>query len=153
MKCLVVYDTLSGSTMTAAELVSDSLQAAGADAAAVMADPSAKEQILTSDAVIFCSPSWEDNGVDGQPLPEVRSLIESLKPEELAGKKIALLGLGDTAYDHYCGAVDVMEGLLKDRGVNSFVVPSLRIDKYYSSPDNEQKVKDWASSLSEVFKS
>jgi flavodoxin I len=152
MKCIVVYGTLSGSTMTAANLVSDTLKAAGQDVTFVTADPSVKDQVKSADAVVFASPSWEDQGKDGQPLPEVRQLIESLTKEDLANKKIAVCGLGDISYPHFCGAVDVIEGLLKDRGVTP-AVPSLRIDRYYSSGDNEQKVKHWSSSLAKTIAS
>lgn len=151
MKCIVVYGTLSGSTMTAATLVADTLKAGGQDATAITADPSVKEQIKASQAVIFASPSWEDQGVDGQPLPEVRQVIESLTAEDLIGKKVALCGLGDISYPHFCGAVDIMEALLKDREVTP-IVPSLKIDRYYSSGDNEQKVKAWAQNLSDALK-
>lgn len=150
MKCIVVYGTLSGSTMTAATLVADTLKAAGHEVTSVTADPTIKDQILSAQAVVFASPSWEDQGKDGQPLPEVRAAIESLSAADLTGKKVALLGLGDTSYPHFCGAVDVMEGLLKDRGV-SVVTPSLKIDRYYSSPDNEQKIKTWTQTLSQLL--
>lgn len=150
MKTLVIYGTLSGSTMTAATVVADTLKAAGHDTTLVMADPSVSAQILSAEAIVFASPSWEDEGKDGQPLPEIRLLIASLTAENLAGKKVAVCGLGDTSYPHFCGAVDVMEGRLKEKGVIP-IVPSLKIDRYYSSGDNEQKVKDWAMTLAKAL--
>lgn len=151
MKTLIVYGTLSGSTMTAAQLICDTLAAAGHETMLVTADSSAKEQIASHDAVVFASPSWEDQGKDGQPLPEIRELIESFDAAALNGKKIALAGLGDSSYEHFCGAVDVMEDLLKQKGVSDFATEHLKIDKYYSTPDNEQKVKDWATSLGKAL--
>jgi len=152
MKILIVYGTLSGSTMTAAQVASDALTAAGHEATLVMADPSVNDQITGVDAVVFASPSWEDNGKDGQPLPEVRALIESLDASALAGKKVSVLGLGDETYEHFCGAVDVMTDLLKGKGVAEFAVEPLKIDRYYTNADNEQKVKDWAATLATSLK-
>lgn len=150
MNCLIVYSTLSGSTMTAAGVINDALNANGVQSALAMADPSVKDQIAKADAIVFASPSWEDNGLDGQPLPEVRQLLESLTSADLSGKKVAVAGLGDTSYPHFCGAVTVLEGLLKDRGVTP-IAEALKIDRYYSSPDNEQKTKDWAANLAKTI--
>lgn len=143
MKCLLLYGTLSGSTMTAAELVAASLRESGHDVTTLSVDQANPDMVAPHGAVVIASPSWEDRGLDGQPLPEVRQFIESLKSSDLAGKKIALLGLGDTSYPHFCGAIDVMEGLLKKIQISPSI-ESLRIDKYYSAPDNEYKVTVWA---------
>lgn len=151
MKVLIIYGTLSGSTMTAAQIASDAITSHGCETELVAADPSVKDLIAPHQAVVFASPSWEDQGKDGQPLPEIRQLIESLDSGALAGKKVALLGLGDENYEHFCGAVNVMEELLKEKGVAEFAVPHLKIDRYYSSPDNEQKVKDWAQELAKII--
>lgn len=143
MKCLLLYGTLSGSTMTATELVAASLRESGHEALTLSVDQANSKMLASYNAVVIASPSWEDRGVDGQPLPEVRQFIESLTSSDLDGKKIALLGLGDTAYPQFCGAIDIMEKMLK----NIRIIPSiesLRIDRYYSVPDNEHKVAAWA---------
>ncbi len=151
MKCLLIYGTLSGSTMTATELVGASLREAGNDVTMLSIEEANKEMIAPYGALIIASPSWEDRGMDGQPLPEVRQLVESLTASDLAGKKIALLGLGDTSYPHYCGAIDVMEDILKKIQTTPSI-KSLRIDKYYSMPDNEHKVKAWADTFAALLK-
>lgn len=110
------------------------------------AESATKDQLTDAQAVIFASPSWEDEGKDGQPLPDMTKFLKSLTADALANKKVAVCGLGDTSYQHFCGAVDVMENLLK--GLSAVpVVPSLRVDRYYSVPDNEKKVHEWAENL------
>jgi flavodoxin I len=146
MKCLLVYGTLSGSTMSASEVAAATLRTANHTVDMFSADEVTREKVAEYDALIVSSPSWEDRGKDGQPLPEVRAFMESLTAEDLSGKKVALIGLGDTSYPHYCGAVDVMEEILNKLSV-TLVVPSLKIDRYYSLAANEQAVKDWATSL------
>ena len=152
MKVLVVYATLSGSTMTAANIIADTLKAHGHEVTMATADQVTAANMTGVGAVLFGSPSWEDEGLDGQPLPEVRKCIEGLKPEDLTGKKVALFGLGDVSYPRFCGAVDVMAEKLKALNVTP-MVESLRIDRYYSSPENEQKVKSWAERLGQAFMS
>jgi flavodoxin short chain len=146
MKCTIVYGTLSGSTMTAANVVSEALKAAGHEVTTIMADGASKDQLKDAQAVLFGSPSWEDEGKDGQPLPDVSRFLKTLTTEDLAGKKVAIFGLGDTSYQHFCGAVDVMTELLKTLGV-TLVSEPLRVDRYYSLPDNETKTRAWAQNL------
>lgn len=132
--------------MTAAELVGSTLRGAGHETDVVSIEGATKDMVAGHDAIVIASPSWEDEGKDGQPLPEIRIFLEGLIAADLAGKKVAVVGLGDIAYPHFCGAVDVLEARLKELGV-TLVTPSLRVDRYYSLPDNEQKVKDWSTSL------
>jgi len=147
MNILIVYATLSGSTQTAAQHIQETLSAVGNEVTMAAAEPSLKSRIPSFDVLIFASPSWDDQGNDGQPLPEIRELIESLDARDLQGKKIALAGLGDSAYEHFCGAVDVMEEIFRQKGYTQFAIEHLKIDRYYANADNEQKVKNWATSL------
>ena len=150
MKYLLIYSTLSGSTMTAAELIASTLRTAGHEVDVLPVESATKDSLSNYEALIVGSPSWEDQGKDGQPLPEITAFLSSLAIQDLVGKKVALFGLGDVAYPHFCGAVDVMESKLKEFGVAP-ITESLRIDRYYSMPDNEQKVKAWAENLAKVL--
>ena len=152
MKCLLIYGTLSGSTMTAAELIGNTLRAAGHQVDVLSVESATKESIKNYEALIIGSPSWEDQGKDGQPLPEITALLAALTPQDVSAKKIVLFGLGDMAYPHFCGAVDVMEAKLKDLSCTP-ATESLRVDRYYSLPDNEQKVKTWAENLGKLLSS
>ena len=138
--------------MTVADLITGILKTAGHEVLEVTADAASKDTLTTCDALLLGSPSWEDEGKDGQPLPEVRHFVETLTSSDLANKKIAIFGLGDTSYPHFCGAVDVLEALLKEKSA-SVALPSLRIDRHYSSPDNEAKVKEWANQCAIHFPS
>lgn len=151
MKCLLIYGTLSGSTMTAAELIGRTLTAAGHEVDVLPVENAAKESLPSYGAFIVGSPSWEDQGKDGQPLPEITAFLAALSPADLAGKKVLVFGLGDISYPHFCGAVDVMEKRLKELSVTPSS-EALRIDRYYSLAENEQKVKSWAQKLSQTLK-
>ncbi|MBI5018674.1 flavodoxin domain-containing protein [Candidatus Gottesmanbacteria bacterium] len=146
MKCLLVYGTLSGSTMTAAELAAAELRTAGHEVDVIGVEEASREKLASYGALIVASPSWEDQGKDGQPLPEVRKFLETVTSEDLKDKKVALMGLGDTSYPHYCGAIDIMEEMLKKISVTP-IVTSLRVDRYYSLRENEDNVKTWAAGL------
>jgi len=133
MKIFLVYGTLSGSTMTAAEVIASSLRGGGYDVTVVSSESATKEQLASHDVLVLGSPSWEDQGKDGQPLPEITAFLAQLTAQDLANKKVALFGLGDISYPHFCGAIDVMEARLKELGVTP-IIESLRVDRYYSLP-------------------
>lgn len=150
MKCLLIYGTLSGSTMTASELAASSLRTAGHEVDIMPVEEATPDKLTLYGALIIASPSWEDQGKDGQPLPEIRLFLEKVTAENLKDKKVALMGLGDTSYPHYCGAIDVMEEMLKKISVTP-VVSSLRVDKFYSLRENEDNVKNWATGLGKIL--
>lgn len=150
MNVLIVYATLSGSTMAAADLIAETITSAGHKATALTADSVSADVVSSYDALIIGSPSWEDNGKDGQPLPEVRKFVESLSAAALKNKAVAVFGLGDTSYPHFCGAVDGIEEQLRTAGV-PLATASLKIDRYYSSPGNEQRVRDWSRSFCAIL--
>jgi flavodoxin I len=152
MNILIVYSTLSGSTMTAASVIENTLKEAGHTVFSATADSVSVEMLKEYNAILFGSPSWEDAGLDGQPLPEVSKLLRSFTESDLSDKKVALFGLGDVMYPHFCGAVDVMTEILKSKNVTPFT-ESLRIDRYYSLPENEDKVKKWAANIGTILRS
>jgi len=138
--------------MTASELAASTLRTSGHEVEVVSVESASPDALSAYDALIIASPSWEDQGKDGQPLPEIRMFLERVTAEHLKDKKVALMGLGDTSYPHYCGAIDVMEDMLKKLSIAP-IVPSLRIDKYYSLRENEDNVKNWASELGKALSS
>lgn len=147
MNILVIYATYSSSTQTAVaylgELLTNqshavTIKQAQAVTAADFADPQ---------LIVFASPSWLIDGKDGQPHEDMLSLMQTFSTISFAGKKIAVLGLGDTSYAHFCGAVDHIEQFVKDHQ-GTLVVPSLRIDGYYMNQDaNNQTLTQWSQSL------
>jgi flavodoxin I len=73
--------------------------------------------------------------------------MEKLKTQVYENKKFAIFGLGDSSYKHFCGAVDHLEELVKTMK-GTLIVPSLRIDKFYSDQTgNMDKINAWADSV------
>jgi len=136
--------------MTVAELIGRTLVADGHEVDVIPVENATKESLRSYGAFIVGSPSWEDQGKDGQPLPEITAFLASLSLTDLAKKKVLVFGLGDVSYPHFCGAVDIMESKLNELGVTPRM-ESLRIDRYYSLQENEQKVKTWAEAASKIL--
>ena len=146
MNVTIIYSTQSGSTSTAAEMVADTLKTAGHTVTICSALETTKDTVAPFDVLVVGSPSWEIDGKDGQPLPEVIALLEAMPKEAFVNKKVAVFGLGDETYTHFCGGVDVINTKLAQKGVTPFVEP-LRIDRYYSTHDNQTKLVEWAQTL------
>lgn len=103
-----------------------------------------------NDVIILATPSWDYNAIEGQPLEDMTKLVDSLKGKVFENKLFAILGTGDIAYKAFCGAVDILEPKIVEwKGKK--IVDSLRIDRYYTQPENPQKVSDWAKSIVAVL--
>lgn len=146
MNILIVYATYSGSTREAIQLVSAELTKSGHTVTVKTSREATPQDCLDADFLILASPSWDYEGREGQPHEDFQVFFKAVDQTQFSGKPYAVLGLGDTAYPHYCGAVDIIEEFMNTRGAKR-AAESLRIDKYFSSHDNPQKVIGWASSL------
>lgn len=105
------------------------------------------EDLHQANVIIFASPSWRTRKGDGQPHEFFLDFIERMEGQTLPGKLFAIVGLGDTAYTNFCGAVDVLENFVKGLQ-GTLIYPSLRIDGFYfNQAENEQKIKNWAHNL------
>lgn len=146
MNILIVYATYSGSTGEAIQLVSAELTKAGHTVTVKTPTEATPQDCTAAEFLLLASPSWDYEGKEGQPHEDFQAFFKALDQTQFSGKPYAVLGLGDTAYPHYCGAVDIFEEFMNARGAKK-AVESLRIDKYFSSHDNPQKVSQWASLL------
>lgn len=151
MNILLVYATNSGTTMSTAQAINDKLVAKGYAVTMKEVRDASEGDFTSPDAIVMGSPSWDFEGHEGMPHEDWLPLMEKLKTQTHENKRFAVFGLGDSSYKHFCGAVDHMEELVKTvKG--ALVVPSLRIDKFYSDQTgNMDKINAWADSLITVL--
>lgn len=99
------------------------------------------------DLIIFGSPSWNYEKTEGMPHEFFLRFMQQMEGQSLTGKKFAVYGLGDTAYIHFCGAVDHIEEFIKKLG-GTVVSEPLRIDGFFfDQKNNELKLQEWAENL------
>lgn len=147
MNILLVFATNSGTTMTAAQTINDKLATKGHMVTMKEARETTPADFDSPQAVIVGSPSWDFEGHEGMPHEDYLPLIEQLKTKVLENKPMAVFGMGDSSYKHFCGAVDHLEELVKTMK-GKLVVPSLRIDKFYSDQTgNMEKINKWADEV------
>lgn len=146
MKILLAFATYSSGTDLASQLVEEKLkekyQIERKDIREVLFG-----ELENADVVIFASPSWRTRKGDGQPHEFFLDFMDKMEGKKVPGKKFAIMGLGDTAYTNFCGAVDVLETFVGQLD-GELLCPSLRIDGFYfNQHENEEHIRSWAHSL------
>lgn len=148
MNILLVFATNSGSTAQAAKIIADVLTAKGHIVSVKDAKIATPEEVTAAPFFILGSPSWDHDGLEGQPLPEMEEFITRCKDVQLNGKPCAVFGLGDSSYTYFCGAVTYLEAFIKRTG-GTLTLPSLKVDGFYMKPDAGENIMKWTEELAE----
>lgn len=146
MKIQLIFSTNSGGTQSAATTVAETLTKLGHSVDLKETLEVDLEQLGTHDLTILASPSWDYNGLEGQPHEHFIEFLPKAE-KKLQGKKLAIFGLGDSSYTVYGGAVDELEKFAKKIGA-ILVTPSLKIDGYfYHTQEATEALTHWAETL------
>ena len=129
-KALIVFGSTTGNT----ESVSD-------DIAKVLEEAGHEVDILSAaDAVLMGCSTWGEDEIELQ--DDFIPVFEDLDKAGLKEKKVAVFGCGDSSYEYYCGAVDVIEE--KSEALGAVMLgDTLKID---GDPDAGE-VKAWAEGV------
>ncbi len=152
MNILVAYATNSGGTADAAKIVNTALTSGNHQVTTKMIRDVNPDDLAAFDLILFGSPSWDYQEKEGVPHEDFIAFMEKMKGKTLPNKNVAIFGLGDLSYTHFCGAVDHLEDFVKTMQ-GKLASESLRIDGYYTQPGNQEKVKSWAEHLLSTIKS
>jgi len=141
MKILINYATVSGNSAMLAQQLMDKLKVSQADKEFVYkdADECKGEDHNQYELVIFVSSTWDDGNINMIAEEYLNAL------QNMQGKKFAVIGLGDSSYPHFCGAVPKIEEKLKSLGVQ-LVGQSFRIDGFIEEPV-VVKAAEWANAI------
>ena len=149
MKVLIVFATNSGGTQLASDIVKENFIKNNHEAVVKEVRETNPDEFASFDLVILSSPSWDYEGLEGQPHPDYRPFMESSHGKKFVGKRFAVLGMGDSSYTYFCGAVDHLENFVKELG-GTLIDKSLRINCFYlDQTTNSQKVTDWSQALAQ----
>lgn len=150
MNILLVYATNSGSTAQAAQIIADVLTGKGHAVSVKDAKTATPEDVTAAPFFMLGSPSWDHDGLEGQPLPEMEEFIARCSEIKLNGKPSAVFGLGDSSYTYFCGAVTYLEAFIKRTG-GTLIVPSLKVDGFYMKPDATENITTWANTVGDAL--
>lgn len=143
-KTLIIYGSLTSNTQFVAEKIFEKLQALNPETIiknVVEANPTDLE---TADTLILGASTWDD-GLVQYDFADFLKDLENEKPD-LTGKKLATFGCGDTSYEHYCVAVDIIEKEAAKLGAK-IIIKNLKIDGFPQSEENINQINEWSEKL------
>lgn len=148
MNILLVYETYSGGTQAAADIVAKHLSSKGHTLTIKRANEATLPEFTTYDFIILATPSWLERKDEGQPHENFLKLMDTATENtSFAGKKFALFGLGDETYAHFGRGIDRVGAFVTNYG-GEIAVPTLKIDGYLFNPkQSEEQLLSWLDSL------
>lgn len=139
----IFYATYSGGTQMATAALAETLKTAGHQVDLKAINEVSFDDTLKYDLRIFASPSWDSDSLEGQPHQDFVTFMKNSEGKSFGDKPVAIFGLGDISYGHFCGAVDHMEAFVKKVG-GKLVATSLRIDNYMIDMEGyNKKLAEW----------
>ena len=139
MKVLIVYGSTTGNTAGIAEALGEQIGGAGHELAVKnSADVTAEGLCEGYYAVLFGCSAWGTYEVEMQ--DDFQALFDDFDAIGASGKKAACFASGDSSFEHFCGAVDVLENRLAGLGA-SIMEEGLKVEGDYSGSKDD--VDDW----------
>lgn len=128
MKTIIVYTSMTGNTECMADTIAEELTKLGEivvlkDAIGVYA-----AELMSYERILLGTYTWGDGDLPD----ELVDFHHELRNTNLTGKVAAAFGSGDSSYDHFCGAVDILEETLRTQGCE-ILIDGLKVDQ--ESPD------------------
>ena len=145
-KILIAYASMSGNTESIADLIKVSLDAFDHEVVLQEMEGMDAEELLAYDGIILGSYTWGD----GELPFEAVDFHDDLENIDLAGKKVAVFGSGDTAYELFCEAVTIFEERLVERGAE-LVQEGLKIELAPEDEEDVEKCSNFAIAFAEKF--
>lgn len=132
-KVLLIYASMSGNTERMAEVVSEGIRETGAELEIIdIMNGTNAMDLLDYDGILLGSYTWGD----GELPDDYLDFYEELDELDLSGKKAAVFGSGDTGYNYFCAAVDILMEKLKERGADVFP-DTIKVDITPTDEDEE----------------
>lgn len=132
-KILMVYCSMTGNTETIAQLVEAGIKESGFEVVRKEVIEVDAIEILEYEAVILGSYTWGD----GEIPDEFLDFHDEIKGLDFLGKKFAIFGSGNSSYENFCGAVDIIEKMIEENG-GQIMLESLKVEQYPDAKDEKR---------------
>ena len=143
MKVHIVYGSTTGNTAGIAEALGEQIGSAGHEVTVLNAADAVAEGLCSNyDAVLFGCSAWGTDEVEMQ--DDFNTLFENFDSIGVSGKKAACFASGDSSFELFCGAVDVIENRLAGLGA-VIMEEGLKVEGDYSGSKDD--VESWGSRI------
>lgn len=148
MKVLIVYGSTTGNTAGIAEALGERMSAAGLETTVLNAAEATAEGLCNGyDAALFGCSAWGTDEVEMQ--DDFNTLFEDFDAIGVSGKKAACFASGDSSFEHFCGAVDVIEDRLAALGA-VIMEEGLKVEGDYAGSRDD--VDGWCDRITATLK-
>ena len=139
-RAIIVYGSNTGNTESLAGAVAEELQSRLDVTVQNVADIS-PDDILDYDLILLGSSTW----TEGELQEDFQDFFEEMDRLDLSGKKVAVFGPGDSSWEEYCRAVDLLEEKSRELRAD-LIAPGFKWD---GDIDEEAiaEIRKWASKL------
>lgn len=137
---LIVYGSTTGNTEWVAKQVGEVLGREGIEVTVQNVTGTQVTQLGKGfDLTLLGASTWGDAEIEFQ--EDFAPFYEDMGQADLKEKKVAVFGCGDSSYEYFCGAVDLLEEKVADLG-GFMVNEPLRIDG--DPQDVRDEIVAWA---------
>ncbi len=146
MKIGFIYATTGGNTRLVCQWAASLLQKQKHEVKLTRIEQAKPENLTENDLLVLASPTYGHGQLD----PKGEKHLPKLKTD-LKGKKVAVIGLGDSKYDddYNVESAIILEEFVKANN-GEIVGKSLKINKQ-PMPQVEEKVGDWVTDLLKII--
>lgn len=143
LKAIIVFGSTTGNTEFVAGKIGEILSSKDIEVTIKnVTNASIKELGNGYDITLLGASTWGDDEIEFQ--EDFEPFYEQLDKAVLKDQKVAIFGCGDSSYEHYCGAVDLLEEKMEKLDAK-IVNTSLRID---GDPDGSlREIEDWTEEV------
>jgi flavodoxin I len=147
MKTLILYGSLTGNTEYVAELISEYLKNKQINHKIINAEEFSPEKIKNFDLLILGSSTWDY----GQLQEDFKSFFSEIQNIDFSNKKFAAFGCGDSGYEHFCEAINIIEKFWVEKGAEK-LIDGLKVDGFPQQQSNQDLINNWLDELSNKIK-
>lgn len=134
-KVLLVYASMTGNTEELANLIEEGVISEGVTVAKKDVSDVDLSTIEEYNNIILGAYTWGE----GELPDEFLYLYDDLETMDLTGKNFAVFGTGDTSYSIFCGAVDLLEDLIKEKG-GKLTLEGLKVENFPEDEDTQNSI-------------
>ena len=143
MKVLIVYGSTTGNTASIAEALSRQIGDSGHTVTLLNAADAAPDGLCDGyDAILFGCSAWGTDEVELQ--DDFVPLFDAFDRIHAKDRKVACFASGDSGFEHFCGAVDVMEHRLSELGA-VVMTEGLKVEGDYEAGKTD--VDEWGTRI------
>lgn len=132
-KVLLVYASMTGNTEEMADLIEKGLQSEEIGVIKNDVLDVTASDIEEYDAIILGAYTWGE----GELPDEFEDFYDEMAEMDLTGKTFAVFGSGDTAYEFFCGAVDLIEARVTEKG-GRLILEALKVELNPEGEDHDR---------------